>query len=146
MEPAMNTHSVTTPPSHTGLIELSADECWRLLNASGAGRLAVTVGTTPDVFPVNYRVKDGEIVIRTEAGTKLAAATLMRAVAFEIDEIDHAGHKGWSVVVKGHGREPVALEEIVALEELNIEPWVDVPKTRWLVITPTEVTGRRIPS
>jgi nitroimidazol reductase NimA-like FMN-containing flavoprotein (pyridoxamine 5'-phosphate oxidase superfamily) len=141
----MNTHSAMTPPSHTGLVELSPEECWRLLEAAGAGRLAVTVGTTPDIFPVNYRVKDGEIVIRTEAGTKLAAATLMSAVAFEIDEIDHAQHKGWSVVVKGYGREPVTLDEGVAPDELDIEPWVDVPKTRWLVITPTEVTGRRIP-
>jgi len=137
---------MTTPPSRTGLVELTTEECWRLLHAAGAGRIAVTVGTTPDIFPVNYRIKDGEIAIRTEAGTKLAAATLMHAVAFEIDEIDHAEHKGWSVVVKGHGREPTSLDEIVALDDLGIEPWVDVPKTRWLVITPTEVTGRRIPS
>jgi nitroimidazol reductase NimA-like FMN-containing flavoprotein (pyridoxamine 5'-phosphate oxidase superfamily) len=133
------------PDARTGLIELSEEECWRLLGPEGVGRVAVSVGTTPDVFPVNYRVHQGEIVIRTEAGTKLAAATLMGSVAFEVDEIDRDGHHGWSVVVKGHGREPSDLAEVMALEALRMEPWVDAPKSRWLAITPYEVTGRRIP-
>src|SRR5262245_8822040 len=103
------------PDARTGLIELSEEECWQLLRAANVGRIAVRVGPTPDVFPVNYRVRGAEIVIRTEAGTKLAAATLMGAVAFEVDEIDTAGRGGWSVVVKGHGREPSELEEVTAL-------------------------------
>jgi hypothetical protein len=137
----------TTGPQTSGphhLIELSVDECWELLHDNSTGRVAVTVGTTPDIFPVNYLVRDGEIVIRTEAGTKLAAATLMASVAFEIDEFDHETHGGWSVVVKGRGREPRRLEEVVDLDDLEVEPWIDDARTRWLVIAPSQVTGRRI--
>ena len=132
------------PDRRTGLVELSEPECWELLESTTFGRVAVTVGTTPDVFPVNYRVHNGEIVVRTEAGTKLAASTLMRSVAFEIDAHDESDHTGWSVVAKGHGREPSHLDELLALDDLGMEPWVDAPKTRWLAITPTEITGRRI--
>jgi nitroimidazol reductase NimA-like FMN-containing flavoprotein (pyridoxamine 5'-phosphate oxidase superfamily) len=130
--------------ARTGLVELTEDECWARLRSHTVGRVAVSVGTTPDVFPVNYRVRGDEIVIRTEAGTKLAAATMMTSVAFEIDEIRPTERTGWSVVVHGRGSEPVRLEDVLALEDLGMEPWVDAPKSRWLIIEPTAVTGRRI--
>jgi nitroimidazol reductase NimA-like FMN-containing flavoprotein (pyridoxamine 5'-phosphate oxidase superfamily) len=133
------------PDPRTGLIELSDPECWALLESSSFGRVAIAIGTAPDVFPVSYRVHNGEILVRTEAGTKLGASTLLGPVAFEIDAHDDATHTGWSVVVKGHGREPKRLDEIVALDDLGMEPWVDTPKTRWLAIKPHEITGRRIP-
>ena len=141
----MSNKTSSAPDVRTGLIEMTVAECWERLKSASVGRVAVTVGSTPDIFPVNFRVRDGEIVIRTEAGTKLAAATLMTSVAFEIDEIDPGRHTGWSVVVKGRGREPHQLEELMALDELGVEPWVKAPKTRWLAITPHEVTGRRVP-
>lgn len=126
------------------MLELSEADCWQRLRAAGVGRIAVMDGSVPDIFPVNYRVHDGNIVIRTEAGTKLAAATLMGAVAFEIDEFDAGARTGWSVVVKGRGREAERLEEQLALDELQLDPWAEAPKSRWLIVTPTEVTGRRI--
>lgn len=135
---------VTAVDPRTGLVEMTEPECVERLASTRMGRLAVVVGTAPDIFPVQYALHDGEIVIRTEAGSKLAAATLMPEVAFEIDEEDHEGQAGWSVVVHGHGREPTDLDEVVRLDELELEPWVDAPKTRWLVVTPTRVTGRRI--
>lgn len=129
----------------TGLEVLDEDECWRLLESRTVGRLAVDVGGHPDIFPVNYVVHDRLVVIRTEAGTKLAAAVLGRSVAFEIDEIDEVDHHGWSVVVSGRASEPRTVEEEVDVEDLGITPWVDAPKTRWLRIAPLSVTGRRIP-
>jgi nitroimidazol reductase NimA-like FMN-containing flavoprotein (pyridoxamine 5'-phosphate oxidase superfamily) len=130
--------------SAAGMAVLSEDECWALLRAKDIGRIAVVVGSTPDIFPVNYAVHEGEIVIHTEAGTKLAGATMMPAVAFEVDGVDAEHEKAWSVVVKGHGREPASTDEVVALDALDLDPWVDSPKSRWLVIAPHEVTGRRI--
>jgi hypothetical protein len=132
------------PDPRTGLVEMTEQECRTLLESNTFGRVAVLVGTTPDIFPVHYRVHQGEILVRTEAGTKLAAATLMGSVAFEIDAHDDDDRSGWSVVVKGHGREPTRLDELVDLDELDLEPWVDTPKTRWLAITIHEITGRRI--
>ena len=133
------------PDPRTGMVTLSEAECWARLRDTDLGRVAVIVGTTPDIFPVNYLVHRDELVIRTEAGTKLAGATLMPAVAFETDSFDPESRTGWSVVVKGHGREPTKLDEVVELDDLGMEPWVDAPKTRWLVITPREITGRRTP-
>ena len=128
----------------TGATVLSDEQCWEHLRSTQIGRVGVTVGTTPDIFPVNYRIHRREIVIRTEAGTKLAAGTLMPTIAFEIDEIDLENRQGWSVVVKGNGREPSGLDEIARLEEVDLAPWADAPKSRWLIITPLEVTGRSV--
>lgn len=136
--------SAHTEDPRTGLVELSAEECWEHLNHERFGRVAVVDGHAADIFPVNYRVHAGDIVIRTEGGTKLAAATLGGPVAFEIDEVDAAGHQGWSVVVKGHAHEPHTVEDVLDLEDLDLAPWVDAPKSRWLVITPQAVTGRAI--
>lgn len=141
----MSEPTIATPDARTGLITLTSEECWERLEAGGVGRVAVVVGSAPDIFPVNYFVRNREIVIHTEAGTKLAAATMMTSSVFEIDEIDLTTRKGWSVVVKGRGREPAQIEELVALDELATHPWVEASKSRWLVITPSEVSGRRVP-
>lgn len=127
-----------------GVEQLTPEQCWALMRTTSVGRLAVWVEDHPDIFPVNFVVHEGTIVIRTEAGTKLAAATMMSSVAFEVDEVDADTHQGWSVVVKGHGHEPRTVEDVLDLEKLDLVPWVDAPKSRWLVVTPTETTGRRI--
>lgn len=141
----MMTSTTNPEPSEgTGLNIIPVEVCWSLLEAGVIGRVAVNVGTAPDIFPVNYWVHDGEIAIRTEGGTKLAAGTMMPAIAFEIDEIDPVTETGWSVVVKGHGREPKTLDEVSALQALELRPWAPGPRSRWLLITPTSVSGRRI--
>jgi uncharacterized protein len=136
------THTGTDP--HTGLAEIDEPTCWELLGARSVGRLAVAVGTHPDIFPVNYATHHGRIVIRTEGGTKLAAAILMGSVAFEVDEIDAEAHTGWSVVVAGSAREPASLDEELEMEALELVPWAQVPKSRFIIITPERVTGRRL--
>lgn len=130
----------------TGLAEIDEARCWELLRSTQIGRLAVAVGHHPDIFPVNYRIWRDKVVIRTEAGTKLAGAVLNGAVAFEIDDIDAEHHSGWSVVVSGTAREPQRMEEELALEDLDFDLWVGTPKSRWLVIEPETVTGRELPA
>jgi len=134
------------PDPRTGLVEMSVDECWQRLEAESIGRLAVADGSHPDIFPVNYRVWKNTIVIRTEAGTKLAGAVLTGNVAFEIDDVDRDDHSGWSVVVAGTAGEPARLEDVVELDDLEFDVWVDSPKTRWLLIEPHSVTGRVLPA
>jgi nitroimidazol reductase NimA-like FMN-containing flavoprotein (pyridoxamine 5'-phosphate oxidase superfamily) len=143
-ENAMDETETTTDP-HTGLAEIDEQTCWKLLDSRSVGRLAVAVGTHPDIFPVNYATHRGRIVIHTEAGTKLAAAVLMGSVAFEVDEIDADAHAGWSVVIAGSAREPGTLDEEVEMEALGLTPWAEVPKSRFIIITPERVTGRRLP-
>ena len=125
--------------------ELPEDECWRLLRRSSVGRLGVSIENRPDIFPVNYRVDDETIVVRTAAGLKLAAAALGAGVAFEVDALDEMTHTGWSVVVHGTADEIVRLEEVLEADRLIVEPWARGPKNRYLRIVPSAITGRRIP-
>ncbi len=127
------------------LLSLSEDECWRHIRKASIGRLGVNVGRQPDIFPVNYVFDGDDIVIRTEPGTKLAAAIMGQQVAFEIDAFDGDSHTGWSVVVHGVARESRLLGNVMHDQDLPIETWADGEKTRHLHITPVRITGRMIP-
>lgn len=59
----------------------------------------------PNTIPLSSRMnyalnQAGVIVIRTNAGTKLAAAVHAK-VTFEADYIDQQTRSGWSVLVRG---------------------------------------------
>jgi uncharacterized protein len=123
---------------------LSDDDCWRLLATRQVGRLAVSIANQPDIFPLNYRVEDETLVVRTAPGLKLAGATLGAGVAFEVDGLDEMRHTGWSVVVHGLAEEIEALEEWMAADRLLIEPWAEGERDRLVRITPSKVSGRRI--
>jgi uncharacterized protein len=127
-----------------GVDELSESECWRLLRAAPYGRLAVAINNHPDVFPVNHLVDGNTLVFRSAAGTKLAAAVLGRAVAFEVD--GHEEGMAWSVVVKGSARLVERLDEYLDAELLPIRPWFAGPKPNIVRIDTEEVSGRRFHS
>lgn len=127
------------------LVEIDEARCWELLSASTIGRLAVSITNHPDIFPVNFRVNDRTIVIRTAEGQKLAAAVLGTAVAFEVDALDEATETGWSIVVKGTASEPRRLEDYLEAEDLDIEPWARGEKSRFIIVAPDEISGREIP-
>ena len=97
----------------------------------------------PDIFPVNFGIDDGTIVVNTAPGTKLAAAVSDEEVAFEVDRIDSERKRGVSVVVRGPATEIETLEELMHVEDL-VAPWDPSDKRRFLRIVPTEITGRRI--
>lgn len=130
----------------TGLEELDEQQCWELASQRSIGRLAVSVGNKPDVFPVNFVVHEGSIIVKTSAGLKLAAATIGPGVAFEVDALDEQTHTGWSVVFRGVATEIEALDDIIEAESLGIQTWADSDKRRFLRITPSVITGRRVPT
>jgi uncharacterized protein len=130
----------------TGLETLDPETCWALLRSHSIGRIGVAVGRQPDIFPVNYLIHEGAILVRTAPGTKLAAAVLGDLVAFEIDEIDAERAEGWSVIVHGRADEVEILDELLEAEATGLQPWVTATKNRWLRISVDEITGRRIPS
>ena len=84
------------------LEQLSRGECLRLMGSVPVGRIVYTRQALPAVELVNFVLDDGGIIIRTGAGSKLAAATRGAVVAFEADSVDVAGQAGWSVTVVGH--------------------------------------------
>jgi hypothetical protein len=79
--------------------EIPKDECLQLLSQRSVGRLAVVRMGRPLIFPVNYAF-DGEVVVfRTDPGQKLSGS-LLRKVAFEVDDVDEAAGTGWSVLLQ----------------------------------------------
>jgi len=123
-----------------GLEILGEDECWRLIEMPGVGRVGVSVGALPAIFPVNYAVRDHTIVFRTAPGTKLRAAVDHAVVAFEVDHADPLYHDGWSVQVVGVA-EPVDDADDLAAP---VAPWAPGDRSNYVCIRPQMVSGRRI--
>ncbi len=122
---------------------LDPDECWALLRTTDVGRLAVTIASHPDIFPVNFVVDHGTVVFRTAEGTKLAAAVLGVGIAFEADGYDGGAGQAWSVVIKGRAQEIERMHELFDAIELPLFPWNAAPKHRFVRIVPHEITGRQ---
>jgi hypothetical protein len=131
----------TDPAANGTALELTESECWALLRTVQYGRLAIAISGRPDIFPVNHLVDGNTVVFRSGAGTKLAAAVLGKAVAFEVD--GHDDREAWSVVVKGTARLIETLPEYLDAEVLPIRPWFAGPKPNIVRIEPDEISGRR---
>jgi hypothetical protein len=126
-----------------GITMLEANTCWELLRSADVGRLAVSIGNCPDIFPVNFVVDHGTIVFRTAEGTKLAAAVLGKAVAFEVDGYDAEAGEAWSVVMRGRAVEIERAQDVFDALDLPLFPWHAAPKHRFVRIEPEDVSGRR---
>jgi len=126
------------------LEHLSRDECLRLMGTVPVGRIIYTRQALPAVELVNFTLDDGDIIIRTGASSKLAAATRGAVVAFEADSVDIAGHIGWSVTVVGHARAVTDGEEIRRLEQFPLTPWAPGTRDHFIRVSSAIVNGRRI--
>ena len=126
-----------------GLEILPPDECWELLANSPVGRRAFMDAGAPEVFPVTHAVVGRRIVFRSAAGTKLGAATMAPAVAFEVDAWDPPQRSGWSVVARGTAESaPLDGQE---LDRLGLESWLTpAAEGTWIAILVDEISGRRL--
>ena len=57
-----------------GIEILSEEESFKLLGSQGLGRIGISLGAMPAIFPVNYAMHGGDIIFRTASGRKLRAA------------------------------------------------------------------------
>jgi nitroimidazol reductase NimA-like FMN-containing flavoprotein (pyridoxamine 5'-phosphate oxidase superfamily) len=144
---------MTNPTSEAGsrtrgaTIELSRDECLRLLASHRFGRLAVAGATdAPVIRPVNYVFDDASqaVVFRTAHGSKFSALLRAAKAAFEIDGIDEETRTGWSVIITGVAEEVTRPSEVQRLLSLGLEPWVSGPHPHWMHVRAWTVAGRRI--
>jgi nitroimidazol reductase NimA-like FMN-containing flavoprotein (pyridoxamine 5'-phosphate oxidase superfamily) len=127
-----------------GLELLEETEALRLLAGGEIGRVGVTMGALPAIFPVNYRLIDGCIVFRSSPGSKLSAAASGAVVAFEVDDYNAADRSGWSVLVVGPSEVVHDLDVTFRTLEAGLQPYVDGPRGAIIRIEPTFVSGRRI--
>ncbi|PRH80771.1 DNA-binding protein [Streptomyces solincola] len=128
------------------LVVLDEQECWALVGHHGVGRVALAAGASyaPEILPVNYTVVQGEVAYRTASDAAPAAAA-GRAAGFEVDRIDEAFSRGWSVLMTGTARSVTEPGEARALgDRAYSAPWAGGGRELWIVLTPQRVTGRRI--
>jgi nitroimidazol reductase NimA-like FMN-containing flavoprotein (pyridoxamine 5'-phosphate oxidase superfamily) len=129
--------------------ELDENECLRLIGPGGIGRIAYVGRFGPAVLPVNYKLQDEAIVFRTaehgplDEDLRTGIAHADYKVAFEIDEIDLAAGRGWSVLVQGpaHHIQRAGLD---AARSTGVEPWAPGNRELFVQIVPSRITGRRV--
>ncbi|QUW17743.1 pyridoxamine 5'-phosphate oxidase family protein [Agrococcus sp. Marseille-Q4369] len=127
--------------STAGMIEISEDECLKLLRAFEFGRIAFRVGDMLEVFPINYHADGRDVTFRTAPGTKLAGVLLADDVVFEIDHIGE--REAWSVVAHGRARRLDSGKELEEAEQLPIRSLVPSVKREFVRIEISRVSGRR---
>jgi nitroimidazol reductase NimA-like FMN-containing flavoprotein (pyridoxamine 5'-phosphate oxidase superfamily) len=127
-----------------GLELLTEDEARELLAKGQVGRVGITIGALPAIFPVNYRIIDGAIVFRTSPGSKMSAAARGAVVAFEVDDYQLADRSGWSVLAVGPSEVIHDIDLTFKVLDSGLDPLVDGRCTAIVRIEPTFLSGRRI--
>jgi nitroimidazol reductase NimA-like FMN-containing flavoprotein (pyridoxamine 5'-phosphate oxidase superfamily) len=127
-----------------GLELLTEEEARRLLAVGEVGRIGISIGALPAIFPVNYRILDGDIVFRTAPGSKLSAATEGAVVAFEVDDYGLQDHTGWSVLAIGTAEVIDDPDESARALATGLEPFADGVRSAVVRIVPTFISGRRV--
>lgn len=124
---------------------LSPDECDQRLRQQSVGRIGFVVDGWPLVLPVNYAFDGADIVIRTDARSKLAAETRGSApVVLEVDAPVTVFKSGWSVLAHGVATEVRDRDELARLRTLPLEPWAAGVRDHWIRIRVVQTTGRRL--
>ncbi len=126
-------------------LELTRDECERLLRSGVGGRIALCSPNGPHIVPVNHSVVDDAIVIRTSPYSMLGTYGRDTMLAFEVDQFDHERQRGWSVVARGRAE---AVEQASELEHIRDtwepRPWAGGSRNLYLRLPWTELTGRQV--
>jgi uncharacterized protein len=116
--------------------------CMALLGVGGVGRVAVSIGAVPAVFPVRYAMLEGEVVFRTAGGTSLDGAVRNAVIAFEVDDLDPWHLGGWSVLLVGTADE-ITDDTMRARAEALPLPAASGPRDHVMAIRPELISGRR---
>lgn len=126
-----------------GLEILDRKTCLDLMATVSLGRLGVVNDGRPIVLPVNFKLVDDAILIRTAPGTKLSAAAAEAEVSLEVDHFDSMSHNGWSVVAEGIAR--LASADAYPPEVVRRIPrWAPQGDPVLLQITIDRIAGRRL--
>lgn len=134
------------PETPVTLTELSDDECWRLVAAHRPAlcRIAFTDGGHSVIYPMNYAVADRTVYLRTDPTSKLTTAVSSQHVAFEVDDVDSAWERGWSVLAQGRLSEVVDADELERHRELRFRSWAPGERLHLLRLDVSRISGRRI--
>ncbi|WP_165985138.1 pyridoxamine 5'-phosphate oxidase family protein [Streptomyces sp. YIM 98790] len=126
-----------------GFRDLDRAECLRLMARVPVGRVVYTEDALPAIRPVNFWLdRDGTIVLRTSASSRIARSVAGGVAAFEVDEFDPGRQDGWSVVVTGRASLVTDPSETARLRNAAMPAWAAIGDEVFLRIEPEIVTGR----
>ena len=127
------------------LRELSVEECRRLIQEGGVGRVAFRSPKGLEIVPVNFEVFGDSIVFRTTPYTELGLHGPGAKAVFEVDALDAVQQTGWSVVARGqlHVVADAAENSAIRLGQ-DPQPWASGVRRLYLQLEWRELTGRRL--
>ena len=124
-----------------GIGVLDASTCRDLLAHGSVGRLGLSSGALPAIFPVNYVVRDDAIVFASADGAKVRAADRGDVACFQLDDVDVLEHRGWSVQATGR-LELVTADEVATMGDLRLVPWTLSGEVRTVRLRMELLSGR----
>ncbi|MFF3336541.1 pyridoxamine 5'-phosphate oxidase family protein [Streptomyces sp. NPDC002888] len=84
------------------------------------------------------------MAFRTAPGS-VPSQVLGRRVAFEVDHIDEALSRGWSVLLHGRARGVSDPDTVRRLRErAHSEPWAGGRRETWVCVDAVDISGREI--
>ena len=127
------------------MIEMSSAECEEHLALGGVGRLAFHTPQGLRIVPLNYCTNANAIVFRTAPDSELGTYGEGTDAVFEIDEVDNAAEKGWSVVAFGRLERPSEADEVWDIRGWrNPTPWSGDHRNFHMKLRWKALTGRRL--
>ena len=130
-------------PSWTA-VALDDIECRRLLATPDFGRLVFTSGALPVVRPVRCGVRNGQVLIPSHAGGRLARAVRGAVVAFEVDYMDTLTGAGWTVTAVGPAHVLTDPDDIAAAALLGLRTWIPAARYSYVAVQIGILRGYRV--
>lgn len=125
------------------IADLTEHQCRDRLELAPFGRVALSSGALPVIFPIHFAMLGDDPVFRTDPGTKLMAASDGQVLCLEIDEIHPVLHTGWSVLVTGRADVLDDPTDIAAASDLPLRPWTGAGSA-YVRIRAAMLSGREI--
>ena len=125
-------------------VELSENECIKLLAEQTVGRIGFMTSDGPQILPVSYQYRFGSVIFRTSPAGALAGLAQRTSVAFEVDTVDERGRSGWSVLVLGFAEAMVHNYLLASTWETSPVPWADGTRNLFIEIKPRKISGRSV--
>jgi len=121
------------------LIELTVDECERLLRRGTFGRMVLSTPHGNQIVPVNYAVHENTLVVHTSPDGLLGRYADGAELVFEVDLVDDERWHGWSVVARGRGRVSSDYRAVPP-----VRPWADGDRGCEVQLSWDGLTGRKL--
>jgi nitroimidazol reductase NimA-like FMN-containing flavoprotein (pyridoxamine 5'-phosphate oxidase superfamily) len=122
------------------LVDLTDEECWRLLASGIVGRIAWVSSGQPFVVPVNFTIEGKTIYIHTSPYSTLVQEVDDSLVAFQVDDIDVATRSGSTAVAQGRAR--LRYADPMTDRGPDVDVWPSGAKAATIAIEVRKVSGR----